>query len=151
MADFRQRIQRLIAELTEDRPIATTLRMLGPTTGVGVGLADHADAVITEAISNTIRHSGASRLTIEVTAADQFTVDITDNGCGIPPDSQRRSGLANMAHRAEQLGGTCHITMPRERWHPCPLDRAADQGVNHRVIWAMVFPTSRTSRLGQDN
>ena len=112
VVDFRQRIQRLIAKLTDDRPIATTLRMLGPMTGVGGELAAHAEAVLTEAISNTVRHSGASRLTIEITAADEMAIDIIDNGRGIPADNQRRSGLANMARRAEQLGGTCQITTP---------------------------------------
>jgi len=112
VADFRQRIQRLIADLTQDRPIATTLQVLGPMTGVGVELADHADAVITEAISNTVRHSGASRLTIEITAAHELAIDLIDNGCGIPADNQRRSGLANMHRRAEQLGGTCQIATP---------------------------------------
>jgi signal transduction histidine kinase len=76
-------------------------------TGVGVELADHADAVITEAISNTVRHSGASRLTIEITAGDELAIDLIDNGRGIPADNQRRSGLSNMARRAGQLGGTC--------------------------------------------
>lgn len=114
MADFRQRIQRLIAELTENRPIATTLQMRGSITGVGVELADHADAVITEAISNTVRHSGASRLTIEITTGDELAIDLIDNGCGIPTDNQRRSGLSNMERRAERLGGTCQITTPSE-------------------------------------
>ncbi|MEN4477716.1 MULTISPECIES: sensor histidine kinase [Mycolicibacterium] len=114
VADFRQRIQRLIAELTENRPIATTLQMRGSITGVGVELADHADAVITEAISNTVRHSGASRLTIEITTGDELAIDLIDNGCGIPTDNQRRSGLSNMERRAERLGGTCQITTPSE-------------------------------------
>ena len=114
VADFRQRIQRLIADLTDDRGISTTLQMVGPMTVMGVQLADHAEAVITEAISNTVRHSGASRLTIEITAVDELAIDIIDDGRGIPPDNQRRSGLANMAQRAEQLGGICQITSPTE-------------------------------------
>ena len=114
VADFRRRIQRLIADLTDDRGISTTLQMVGPMTVMGVQLADHAEAVITEAISNTVRHSGASRLTIEITAVDELAIDIIDDGRGIPPDNQRRSGLANMAQRAEQLGGICQITSPTE-------------------------------------
>jgi signal transduction histidine kinase len=111
---FRHRIQRVVADLTENRDIVTTVRMYGPMTAVGGELAEHAAAVTAEAVSNTIRHSGASRLTVEVTVEDMVTVDIIDNGCGMPVDNPRRSGLANMTYRAEQLGGSCEITSAPE-------------------------------------
>jgi len=111
---FRHRIQRLVADLTEDRDIATTVRMHGPTTAVGGELAEHAEAVTAEAVSNAVRHSGASRVTIEVSIADMLTLDIIDDGCGMPVDNPRRSGLANMSYRAEQVGGSCEITNPPE-------------------------------------
>lgn len=107
---FRNRIQRVVADLTESRDIITTVRMHGPTTTVGGELAEHAEAVTAEAVSNAVRHSGASRLTIEVDVADMLTLDITDNGNGIPADNHRRSGLANMQYRAEQVGGRCEIS-----------------------------------------
>lgn len=110
--DFQQRIQHVIGELTDDRDIATTLRISGPVSIIDGELADHTEAVITEAISNTIRHSGASELTIEIAVVDQLTIDIIDNGRGIPADNQRCSGLANMSQRAQQLGGTFQITTP---------------------------------------
>jgi signal transduction histidine kinase len=56
-----------------------------------------------------VRHCGATRLTVEVTIADQLSIDVIDNGRGIPADNQRHSGLANLAHRAEQLGEACQI------------------------------------------
>ena len=107
---FRNRIQRVVADLTENRDIVTTVRMHGPTTAVGGELAEHAEAVTTEAVSNAVRHSGASRLTVELNVADMLTVDIIDNGCGMPVDNPRRSGLANMLYRAEQVGGRCEIS-----------------------------------------
>ena len=112
--DFRHRIQRVIADLTENREIVTTVRMSGPMTAVGGELVEHAEAVTAEALSNALRHSGASRLTVEVSVADMFTLDISDNGSGIPPGNSRRSGLANMRYRAEQLGGTCELSSPPE-------------------------------------
>jgi signal transduction histidine kinase len=111
---FRHRIQRLVADLTEDRDVATTVRMHGPTTAIGGELAEHAEAVTAEAVSNAVRHSGASRLTVEVSVADMLTLDIIDNGCGVPVHNSRRSGLANMSYRAEQVGGRCEITSPSE-------------------------------------
>jgi two-component system, NarL family, sensor histidine kinase DevS len=111
---FRHQIQRVVADLTESRDIVTTVHMHGPMTAVGGELAEHADAVTTEAISNALRHSGASRLTVMVSVADMFVLDIVDNGSGMPVDNPRRSGLANMKYRAEQLGGSCEITTPPE-------------------------------------
>jgi len=110
--DFRHRIQQVVADLTEDRDIVTTVRMHGPMTTVGGELADHAEAVTAEAVSNALRHSGASRLTVEISVADMFSLDIIDNGSGIPAGNSRRSGLANMKRRAEQLGGACEIACP---------------------------------------
>ncbi|WP_173842175.1 GAF domain-containing protein [Mycobacterium terramassiliense] len=112
--DFRQRIQQVVADLTENREIVTTLRLHGPMTAVGGELAEQAEAVATEAVSNALRHSAASRLTVEVDVADMFVLDVSDNGRGIPAGNSRSSGLANMKYRAEQLGGTCEITCPPE-------------------------------------
>ncbi|MEE2852204.1 MAG: GAF domain-containing sensor histidine kinase [Actinomycetota bacterium] len=108
--DFRRRIQRVVADLTENRDLVATVRLDGPTTAIGTELADHAEAVATEAVSNALRHAGASRLTVDVSVADTFTLDVVDDGCGIPAGNTRHSGLANMKRRAEQLGGTCEIT-----------------------------------------
>ena len=104
----------MVADLTENRDIVTTTRMHGPMTAVGGELAEHAEAVTAEAVSNAVRHSGGSRLTVEVGVGDMFILDIIDNGCGIPADNLRNSGLGNMKYRAEQLGGACEITNPPE-------------------------------------
>jgi signal transduction histidine kinase len=112
--DLRQRIQNRIAELTEDRDIATTLDISGALSAVPGGLADHAEAVITEAVSNAVRHARASHLTVRICADDQLAVEVIDDGCGIPEDNQRRSGLANMQRRAAQVGGDCSITAAPE-------------------------------------
>ncbi len=111
---FRNRIQRVVADLTENRDIVTTVRMHGPMTAISGELAEHAEAVTAEAVSNAVRHSGASRLTVEVSVADMLALDVIDNGCGMPVDNSRRSGLANMSYRAEQVGGRCEVTNPPE-------------------------------------
>lgn len=110
--DLRHRIQRLVADLTDGRSILTTVRMSGPMTVVDPLLAEHAEAVTSEAISNTLRHAGATTLTVAVSVADELLVEITDNGRGIPADNRRHSGLANMRRRAAQVGGRCEIARP---------------------------------------
>jgi len=111
---FRNKLQQVVADLTENRDIVITVRMHGPMSAVAGELAEHAEAVTAEAVSNAVRHSGASRLTVEVSVADMLTLNIIDNGCGIPVDNARRSGLANMTYRAEQVGGSCEISNPPE-------------------------------------
>jgi signal transduction histidine kinase len=106
---LRHRIADVVRELTENRDITTTLQLSGPLTAVSAELGEHAEAVITEAISNTLRHSGATTLRIEVAVDDDLTVEIVDNGRGIPADNQRRSGLVNLRRRADQVGGSCEI------------------------------------------
>ncbi|BBZ12729.1 diguanylate cyclase [Mycobacterium branderi] len=110
--DFRERIQNRIAELTEDRDIATTVDIAGTLTAVTGNLADHAEAVVTEAVSNAVRHAQASRLTVRIEANRRLVIEVSDDGRGIPPGNQRRSGLANIERRAAQVGGECSITMP---------------------------------------
>lgn len=112
VVSFRERIQATVAELTEHCDLTTTVRIRGPLSVVGTSLADHAYAVVAEAISNAVRHSGASALTVEVTAADELVVNVIDDGRGIPADNQRRSGLDNMSRRAQQLGGECEFLTP---------------------------------------
>ncbi|MGO9151959.1 sensor histidine kinase [Mycobacterium sp.] len=111
-AGFRQRVQAAVADLTNHHDIVTTVQISGPTSVIGDGLGTHAESVILEAVSNTVRHSGATQLTVEVTVADELDITITDDGCGISADNQLRSGLANMASRAQQLGGHCHLDSP---------------------------------------
>lgn len=105
-----QLVQATIADLTENRDIETTVRMSGPLTAVDEAVAEHATSVITEAVSNAVRHSGAAHLTVEITVADELTVVVVDDGCGIDPAVARRSGLANMQRRAELVGGSCVLS-----------------------------------------
>jgi signal transduction histidine kinase len=111
-SDFAERIQDAVARLTDNRDELTTLRMAGPTSAVSDALAEHAQAVVVEALSNAVRHAEAATIAVEVNITDQLHIEITDDGRGIPSDNQRHSGLANMAQRAEDLGGHCEITSP---------------------------------------
>lgn len=112
--NFRQRIQNTVAELTEDRDIATTLDIYGALTAVTGELADNAEAVVTEAVSNAVRHSQASQLTVRVEVNHGLVIEVIDDGRGIPAENHRRSGLANMVRRAAQVGGECSITSSPE-------------------------------------
>ncbi|MXM64697.1 hypothetical protein GR925_14900 [Streptomyces sp. HUCO-GS316] len=73
--------------------------------------ADHLLGVLREALSNAARHAHASRVEIAVEAGDQeLRLSVADNGRGIDPAVVRRSDLANMRSRAEELGGTLTLS-----------------------------------------
>ena len=70
--------------------------------------------VLREAVSNIIKHSGASHCTVSAhVSAREFGVTVQDNGGGIPHEPagrlDRGHGMASMKHRAKQLQGQCLV------------------------------------------
>jgi signal transduction histidine kinase len=69
--------------------------------------------VAREAVSNVVRHAGATRITIDLARLDGTVVlRIADNGHGFDPGhtpSSGHRGLANMRGRAETLGGSLEV------------------------------------------
>ncbi len=82
------------------------IKFAGPIeTLVSATLLDNVQAVMREALTNIARHSRADNVEVELTVADGWlTLELNDNGVGIG-QATRRSGLDNMRHRAESLGG----------------------------------------------
>ncbi|MCT9933729.1 GAF domain-containing protein [Planotetraspora sp. A-T 1434] len=70
-------------------------------------------AVLREALSNLVRHAGASQASVTIrTANGLLTLVVEDNGVGIPQDA-RRSGLLNLEERAAGLGGSFALERPQ--------------------------------------
>lgn len=107
---FASRIHTVFEHLTENRDVAAALNLSGPLSIVTSTLAEHAEAVFTEALSNAIRHSGAAEIIASIAVGDELSVVVTDNGIGIPPENQRSSGLRNLARRAESANGRFIVT-----------------------------------------
>jgi signal transduction histidine kinase len=105
--DIRASIVAVIDEMTPMLSFAPSLR-LGPGLPEQVAgeIGEHVLAVLREALSNVARHAQASRVdvTVEVAEDGMLTVQVTDDGVGIP-DGGRRSGLRNLADRAGEFGG----------------------------------------------
>jgi signal transduction histidine kinase len=100
---LRQRIDEAVAQFSTPE-LRTTVQFVGPLSVVDASLADHAEAVVREAVSNAVRHANATTLTVSVIVEDEFSIEVVDNGRGIPPDVTR-SGLTNLRKRAEEVGG----------------------------------------------
>lgn len=65
-------------------------------------------AVVREAVSNALRHAGASRISVSVgTTGDLIRLEIADDGRGFATESINEGrGLGNMKARVEALGGS---------------------------------------------
>jgi signal transduction histidine kinase len=106
---LRVRLLEVLDGATEVLGYAPGVRMSGQLDSrVPPAVGDHLLSVLREALSNAGRHSGASRVDVEVEAYDDLLLRVVDDGKGIAEDG-RRSGLANMADRASLLGGTFHV------------------------------------------
>jgi signal transduction histidine kinase len=102
---LRQRLVRVAEEAVTGSGLRLDLSSAGPVdTTVPPEVAEHAAAVLREAVTNVVRHAGASTVTVAVAVDDRFHLDVTDDGVGLAPGG-RRSGLANLAGRAAELGG----------------------------------------------
>ncbi|UXH77953.1 sensor histidine kinase [Roseateles amylovorans] len=70
--------------------------------------------ILREAVSNIIKHSGATHCVVACSAQDgYFSVVIQDNGQGIPLELEGRldkgHGMASMKSRAKQMHGQCLV------------------------------------------
>ncbi|EPH46486.1 putative Hypoxia sensor histidine kinase response regulator DosT [Streptomyces aurantiacus JA 4570] len=103
---LRARVAETVRASTTSLGFAPALRVEGLVdTDVPADVADHAVAVLSEALSNAARHSGASSVDVHLCCSGgELTLTVADNGSGIPKNAAR-SGLGNMADRARVLGG----------------------------------------------
>ncbi|MFD4656409.1 GAF domain-containing protein [Kitasatospora sp. NPDC058444] len=104
---LRARATRVVTDAQGTLGFAPRLSMEGLLdTDVPQELAGHVVAVLAEALSNAARHARASRVEVTLRAlAGRVVLTVTDDGVGVP-EGGRRSGLRNLAERADRVGGT---------------------------------------------
>ncbi|MFC4494353.1 GAF domain-containing sensor histidine kinase [Streptomyces ovatisporus] len=110
---LRSRLTDAVQDVAPALGFTPALRMEGLLeTEVPSEIADQAVAVLREALSNAARHSGAGAVQVAAEATgDAFRLSVEDDGVGVPAGA-RRSGLHNLAERAEGLGGELHMETP---------------------------------------
>jgi signal transduction histidine kinase len=79
-----------------------------PPLGAAVEVAAYRIAV--EAMTNMLRHSGASTCRVHLSASEALEVVVEDDGRGIEIDGPVGVGLESMRSRAEELGGRLDVT-----------------------------------------
>ena len=108
--DVQAEVTRLVRRAAETLGFRPSLAFEGPVrTRIGADVVPDLLAVLTEALSNVARHSGAARVSVLLSARDaDLVLEVVDDGCGVPPHVNE-SGLHNMRERARARGGTLHV------------------------------------------
>jgi signal transduction histidine kinase len=114
-AGLRERVRDVLAEMTELLGFAPALSLVGDLGDqLPAAAADQLLVALREALSNAARHAGASRVEVTVAAGHDLVLVVRDDGAGMS-GTTRRSGLANLAERAVQLGGRLSVGPAGER------------------------------------
>lgn len=127
----RARILEICTEAARSLGFEPEVRFVGAIDShIAGSLAIEVLSTLREALSNIARHAQAQRVEVEVVVSDEIELRVTDDGVGIDAlPAHSGSGLANMAQRAESLGGSCTVFRSsgggtQVEWH-VPLSRSA--------------------------
>lgn len=106
---LRHRLIDVVAEASGALRRPPALRFSGPVDSTVQGpLADDVVGVARELLTNSVRHADANTISLDVgIGRNDVWVVVADDGTGIR--DPRRSGLANLADRAEARGGALTI------------------------------------------
>ena len=103
-----------VEDLADEIAVASGLDIVVVADAVELSEARRAEmlAIVREALSNVVRHSGAGSARVEIRRSDHLLdVVVSDDGAGftVRPAAPDHHGLANMQRRAVGLGGTLAI------------------------------------------
>jgi len=65
--------------------------------------------IVTEAVTNAVRHARAQTCSVRLEVNETLSIDISDDGDGLPADYRPGVGLTSMRERAVELGGRFEI------------------------------------------
>ncbi|HSJ85561.1 MAG TPA: GAF domain-containing sensor histidine kinase [Acidimicrobiia bacterium] len=106
-----ERLQELVSRLGSAYPTPVTLE-IGSLSPSDERLEDEVVKIVTEALSNALRHSRGTKIEVVVLDEDGwYRIMVRDDGSGFDPAARRAGlGLANLSARASKLGGMAEIT-----------------------------------------
>ncbi|WP_285320151.1 GAF domain-containing protein [Pseudarthrobacter sp. lyk4-40-TYG-27] len=103
------RVLRAVLEAANAAGFLPRVQLSGPIDLVGDEVAEQLLPVLTESVSNAVRHSGSEDIHVLLAAQDgEVVLTVRDHGNGFD-HPVRVSGLENMKTRASRLGGTCIV------------------------------------------
>jgi len=91
--------------------VAVTLHAPGSLPVLPAAVEVAAYRIVTEAMTNAIRHSGAGRIeiTLALHGGAGLSLEVRDDGTGPPAGWQPGVGATSMRERAAELGGSCQF------------------------------------------
>ncbi|MCW2699202.1 MAG: Two component signal transduction histidine kinase with domain [Blastococcus sp.] len=104
-AALPRRLGEVVRSVTEGHELRPELRIRCERDELPADLVLDLAAVVRELVTNVVRHAEARRITVSIAVDREVCVVVTDDGRGLPP-ALVRSGLANLATRAERRAGT---------------------------------------------
>src|SRR6201996_7254032 len=116
VGSLREQVVRL-ALRPDGSGVAVTLDAPGAMPALPAAVEVAAYRIITEALTNAVRHAGASRIAVTValagadslTGADGLAIEVRDDGSGPPDGGEPGVGVTSMRERAAELGGSCQF------------------------------------------
>lgn len=112
---LRREVLDLVAGSSRVLGFEPAVHLDGPIdTAVPADVAGQLLPVLREALSNIARHAGATRVDVCVCVDVDLLLQVADDGVGGVVESGGGNGLRNTTHRAEQLGGSAHISRPAD-------------------------------------
>lgn len=85
-----------------------------PLTPIAAAVEVAAFRIVSEAMTNVVKHSAASHCTIEIAIGDTLALTVADNGNGAADPTGVGVGWTSMSERAAELGGSCTISARTE-------------------------------------
>ena len=106
-------LQRLVGDVAERSGLTVDAIVDGlPEHDLPSGVATVVYRVVQEALTNVVRHAGASTASVAVAVASgRLRAVVEDDGTGFDPDrpADEHLGLQGMKERAELIGGTLRV------------------------------------------
>jgi signal transduction histidine kinase len=132
VSDVRRLVYDLRPPVLDELGLVSALReharrVVPPTSGLRINVSAPASLpplsaalevaayrIAVEALTNVVKHARAQECLIELSISEWraqkfLTLEIVDDGAGLPNPHHAGVGLASMRERAEELGGTCFI------------------------------------------
>ncbi|MCW2829556.1 MAG: hypothetical protein JWP31_248 [Aeromicrobium sp.] len=107
--DLRAELDRVIDQAARLLGFRPEMTLTGPVDSVvSDQVREHLLAVLGELLSNVVRHAEASRVRVSVDVSDDIVLVVSDDGRGLG-DGTSGTGMTNIRHRADLLGGTCAV------------------------------------------
>ncbi len=108
---LRSELRELVTRLAGPHDAEVRVAYTGSLDSIPQHVIDDATQLVRESLSNSLRHSNADRITIEIHAGDdRLALLISDNGIGFDPSAVAWGlGLTNLRERATRAGGQISI------------------------------------------